>query len=102
MLYDFHENNIVPSASLPSGYNQAGYLVLFQIFDESQKEEATGQLKAQEKLLFRKITLYERLIGIDTEDYFRTIMNLTKNHCLQKKSGEFRQLMQKYDLKYIC
>ena len=62
----------------------------------------TDQLVKREKALLQTLELNKKLVGENTEDNMKIIMNLAKTYCLQNKTTEFKALMQTYDLGFEC
>jgi len=62
----------------------------------------TGQLAKEENALVRFLELNRQLFGSDNQDNVKGISVLAKNYCRQRKFEQFRELVEKHDLKYVC
>lgn len=62
----------------------------------------TEQFDKEEDTLKHMIDIARDIFGEEDEEYKKTILNLAKNYCRQKKYTPFTKLTKEHNLKYIC
>ena len=64
--------------------------------------KVTEQEQYLEPTLLRMLTLTEKLIGVDSDNFYRVATTLAESYCTQKKYNEFFDLIGKYKIDTKC
>ena len=62
----------------------------------------TEQSEYEEPTLLRMLELTEKLIGVDSDNFYRVASTLAKSNSAQKKYNEFFDLIAKYNIDTKC
>lgn len=62
----------------------------------------SAQYEKEEEVLLQYLELNSRWFGNEDEDSNLVIKMLAQNHCRRKLHDKFRNLIEKYGLRYVC